>query len=95
VLDADGRRQLGDDAGEETGPAGLLQAAGAAQLVGDGDLVERLTPLPERETRLIDPAVLLSVEVLRSEFAMDFEDGVLIHHDGGEDRLFGFDIKGR
>ena len=57
VLDADRRRQVEDQLAEEGEPADLLEPAAPVELVRDGDLVDRLVALPERQAGLVGPAV--------------------------------------
>ena len=95
VLDADGGGKLGDEAAEEADAADLFEALAAGQLVGDGDLIDPLVALPEGQAGLVGPAVLLAVEVLGPEDALDFVDGILVHQEGGDDGLLGLHAEGR
>ena len=60
----------GDPAGElvdREAAAGPLEHAVLGQLVGDGERVDRLVALVQREHRLVDEGVLFAVEVLGLE----------------------------
>ena len=93
VLDADRRGQLADEAREEGVAAGVLQLLAAVHFVRHRYLVDRFAALPEGKTGLVGPAVLIAVEVLGVKDTLDLIDRLAVHHERGEDRLFGLDVE--
>ena len=86
-LDAHAGGQLAHDVAEEALPARLLQPLLAVQLVGDGDLVDRLVAVPEADGGLEDPGVALAEEVGRGEDGRDLVDGLGGRRAGRRGRL--------
>jgi hypothetical protein len=77
--------------------ADVLELAARAQVLGDGQDVDRLALLIQREHRLVQHAMAVAVEVLRLEALLDDERVVdaLGEQDRAEDRLLGLDGVGR
>ena len=91
-LDAEAGGQAADDIGEVGLAADLFEAFAAGELVGDGDLVDRLVAVPEVDAGLVDPSVLLAEEVEGLEDRGDLEDRLWINQEGGDDGLFGLGV---
>ena len=70
-------------------PADLFDLAAALKLLGDGEDVNRLAQLVEREDGRIDLAVRRLVEVRRLERFGDLGNRVAVDQDGAEYGLFG------
>jgi hypothetical protein len=92
VLDTDRCGQVQDELTKEGEAADVLQVAAPVELVRDGDLVDRLVALGEREAGLVSPGVSLAKEVARPQDPQGLEDRLLVHHERGNDRLFSLDI---
>ena len=75
-------------------PADVLQLAELAQPVGDRQHVHRLDFVVQREHRLVDRAVALAVEVLRTQSLFDHErvQRPIGQQDRAEDRLLGVEV---
>ena len=95
VLDADRRRQLADDAREIRDAAGVVQLLAPRQFVRQRHLVDRLVPRPQRQARLVRPAVLVAIEVLRLHDPLDAPDRLFVDQDRRDAGLFGLDIERR
>ena len=91
-LDADARGEGADDVGQVDLAAGFLEAILAGEFMGDGDLVDRLVPVPEVDAGFVDPAVLLAEEVSDLEDGGDAENGFRVDEEGAEDGLLSLDI---
>jgi hypothetical protein len=87
VLGVDRRRDRVHQAGQVRRAADLLEPIAPAQLVAEGDEVDRLALAVEREHRLVDLAVLLAVEVAGLEEVPDAKDRIGVDEDRSEDAL--------
>ena len=65
------RWRSGREGVDRRGAAGLVEPAALAKVVGDGDHVDRLVLVVEREHRFVDEPVALAVEVLALEPLLD------------------------
>ncbi len=74
--------------------ARVLELARLAQAVGDGQHVDRLALVVEREHRRVDRAVALAVEVLGAQALLDHErvQRAVRQQDRAEHRLLGLDV---
>ena len=78
---------------QEAGTADVLQHPGAAELVGDGDRVGRLSGRDQRPDGVVDELVRRLVEVLRAEAHLrDRGDGVGGQQQRPEERALRFDV---
>ena len=78
---------------QEAGTADVLQHPGAAQLVGDGDRVGRLSGRDQRPDGVVDELVRRLVEVLRAEAHLrDRGDGVRGQQQRPEEGALRFDV---
>ncbi len=73
--------------------AGVLELAARPQVLGDGQPVDRLGRVVQREHRLVDELVAAAVEVLRPQPLLDDEpvDALLRQQDRPEHRLLGLE----
>ena len=69
-----------------------MQDIAPFQLVDQGDEVGRLATLVQIEDRLIDPAVLLPIEVLRFQERGDLDHRIGIDEQRAEDGFLGLGI---
>jgi hypothetical protein len=92
VLDVDGSGHHVDQPSEESRSTHLIELALALQLVADGEKVDGLVPLVQRQRGFEDPAVLLAVEVPRLQASAHPDDGVRVDQEPAEDRFLGFDV---
>jgi hypothetical protein len=74
------------------GAADLSELVAPLELVGDCDEVGGLATLVEVKHGLVDPGVLLLVEILRLQEGRDLNDRVGIDEQGAEHRLFGLGV---
>ena len=75
--------------GKRSASADLFDLTAALQLFGDGEDVDRLSLLVQREDCGVDLAVRRLVEVRRLERFGDLGNGIAIDQDGAEYGLFG------
>ena len=75
--------------GEGSASADLFNLAATLKLLGDGEDVDRLSLLVQREDCGVDLAVRRLVEIRRLECFGDFGNGVAVDQDGAEYGLFG------
>ncbi len=87
VLDVDGRGNGIDEASDLCRATDLLQLTLALQLLAQGHEVGRFPPLVEVKDGLVDPAVLLAVEILGPQERSDPEDCVRVDEEGAQDRF--------
>jgi hypothetical protein len=81
---------------QHLGAADLVEQAGAAQLVGDGDRVGRRARGVEGPHGIEDVLVGRAVEVLGAQpLLADRTDGVARQQQGAEDGLLGLQVVGR
>ena len=86
-----GRHELGQGV-HEVSPPGALEHALALELGAEGDDVDLLAALVQREDGLVDEAVGVAVEVVGGEELDDDRDGVGIDQHGAEHRLLGLEV---
>ena len=92
VLDVDGGGDAADQRGDVGRAADLRQLIAPLQLVDQRDEIGGFAALVQIEDRLVDPAVLLSIEVVGLQEGGDLDDCVRVDQERAEDGLFGFRI---
>jgi hypothetical protein len=80
---------------EESGPSHILQVTQPHELVGNGNLVNGLTTLVERNARGIDSRVNLVEEVVGLERRDDLQNGIRVYEQRAKKRLLRLDVVGR
>ena len=86
-----GRHELGQRV-DEVAPPGALEHALALELGADGDDVDLLAALEQREHAAVDEPVGVAVEVVGGEQLGDRRDGVGVDQHGAEHRLLRLEV---
>ena len=90
-----GVRRRGDELGQrvhELPAAGALEHALAVELGAQGDDVDLLAALEQREHPAVDEAVSVAVEIVRGEQFRDRGDGVGVDQHGAQHRLLRLEV---
>ena len=93
-LHVDGGGDGVDELGDVGRAARLVQKPPCLQLVAQGHEVHRLPPLVEGQDGLVDPAVLLDVEIFRAEEGSHTKEGLRVDQEGPQHRLFRLYVMG-
>ena len=92
ILNVDRGRDLGDEVTQVSSAPDCFKLFALCQLAAHHDLIYCFIPLVKGKARLVDPLILLPVEVLRFEQPRDLGDRLGVDEDGAQHGLLGIEV---